>query len=340
MRMQDKLAIAEQDFPAAAAPAERLRYLVNYAVLAPSGHNTQPWLFRITGQNLSLIADRTRALPVVDPDDRALVISCGAALEHLLIAGRHFGQALEVEELPGEDADHLASVRLVGAAAPTALDSELFGAMAQRRTTRVKYEDRPIPDELLGACRDLAGAVGTELCLVADPLKREQIADLVAEGDRIQFADPRFRRELAAWVHSRRSASRDGMSGQNFGMPDVLSSVGALVIRTFDMGQGVGAGDREKILHGSPSLAVFATPGDGPADWLAAGRALARVFLKLTAAGATAAFLNQPVEVETLRPRLRQAIGTNAMPQLLMRFGYGPKIDASVRRPIDEVLVQ
>ncbi len=61
-----------------------LRSLLKYAVLAPSGHNTQPWLFRPTEKDdLYLIADRTRALPVVDPHDRELIISCGAALDHL-----------------------------------------------------------------------------------------------------------------------------------------------------------------------------------------------------------------------------------------------------------------
>jgi hypothetical protein len=38
-----------------------------------------------------MYADRTRALPVVDPEDRELTISCGAALSHLLLAIRHFG---------------------------------------------------------------------------------------------------------------------------------------------------------------------------------------------------------------------------------------------------------
>ena len=57
-----------------------LRSLVEYAALAPSGHNTQPWRFRLRGGGAELLADRTRALPVVDPDDRELVISCGAAL--------------------------------------------------------------------------------------------------------------------------------------------------------------------------------------------------------------------------------------------------------------------
>jgi hypothetical protein len=165
------------------------------------------------------------------------------------------------------------------------------------------------------------------------------MAALVAKGDLAQFGDPAFRRELATWVHSRRAAAQDGMSGESFCLPDMLSPVGALVIRTFDLGNGIAAADRRKIAQGSPVLGVFSTPADEPGDWLSAGRALSRVLLKLTAWGATAAFLNQPIEVESLRPLLKEAIGTSCMPQLLMRFGYGPALKATVRRPVEDVVV-
>mgnify|MGYP000140312356 CR=1 FL=1 len=73
-------AVTEAEFPKDAPVSERLRYLVNFAILAPSGHNTQPWLFRIDDHGLTLIADRTRALPVVDPQDLI------GELEHQLAA--------------------------------------------------------------------------------------------------------------------------------------------------------------------------------------------------------------------------------------------------------------
>lgn len=89
------------------------RFLLHYAVLAPSGHNTQPWLFRLTGDAVDLYADRTRALPVVDPDDRELIMSCGAALTGLHLAVRHFGFQDELALFPDpENTDLLARLRL------------------------------------------------------------------------------------------------------------------------------------------------------------------------------------------------------------------------------------
>lgn len=329
--------VDEGDCPTGATEPELLRFFVNYAVLAPSSHNTQPWLFRIDGSGLDLIADRTRALPVVDPDDRALIISCGAALEMLIVAARRFGYRLEVEVFPGECPDTLARVRVAGETPTTDSDRTLFQAILQRQTTRTKYDKRVLPAGLRSACRELALKFAVELSIIEEKSHRADIAELVAEGDRCQFGNPEFRRELAAWVHSRETG--DGMSGDSFGMPDVLSPVGAMVIRTFDIGNGVAAGDREKIVDGSPLLAVFSTSDDKPSDWLATGRALASVLLKITASGATAAFLNQPVEVDVLRPRLRLAVGSEGVPQLLMRFGYADLKTPSGRRAVEDVVV-
>ncbi|HZA73546.1 MAG TPA: hypothetical protein VE476_11620, partial [Propionibacteriaceae bacterium] len=90
-------------FPRGGTAEQIWQFLLRYAVRAPSGHNTQPWRFDIAEGRLHLYADRSRALPVVDPEDRALVMSCGAALAHLTVALRHFGYAGDVSPYPDPD---------------------------------------------------------------------------------------------------------------------------------------------------------------------------------------------------------------------------------------------
>jgi hypothetical protein len=46
-------------------------------------HNSQPWQFALNRDSVDVFADRSRSLPVVDPDDRELTISCGACVHHL-----------------------------------------------------------------------------------------------------------------------------------------------------------------------------------------------------------------------------------------------------------------
>jgi hypothetical protein len=340
MWSDDPWAVDPAAFRICAGSAARLRFLVTYAVLAPSSHNTQPWRFRLRGgTTLELLADRDRALPVVDPEDRALIISCGAALANLRAAAAALGEALEVATMPDPgDRELLAAIRACGPCAPVPGSARLLRAMTARRTTRFAFAPDPVPVPLRREILAAAEAEGTaRLHWVEDFATRRAIAQLVAEGDRIQMADPAFRRELATWLRPMHGASRDGVSGAAFGLPDMLSFALALAIRTFDLGGSQAAKDLA-LAEGSPVLAVLVTPGETQADWLAAGQALERALLAVTAGGFTASFMNQPIEVPALRRRLADLVGAAGQPQILLRIGRGPKPVPANRRPLREVL--
>jgi hypothetical protein len=329
---------ALDEFPVTGTATEKLRAAVRYAVRAPSSHNSQPWTFRIHGETLELRADRTRGLPVVDPDDRELVISCGAALFLVRLALRHFGFAPQVERLPDAgDPDCLARVRITGTWQRTAVDEGLFHAIAARHTNRLPCDVRCLPEHLPGTLEAAAREEGGWLHVFRTAAARAAAASLVAEGDRLQMADKRFRRELAAWLRPNWTSRQDGMPGYALGFGDVMSAAGPLVVRTFDIGRGVAARD-EDLVTGSPLLALIGTRRDMPGDWLNAGEALAHVLLRAQVEGVSASFLNQPIEVAELRPRLQCVAGREGFPQLLLRLGYAPLVPATPRRPVSEVL--
>ena len=63
--------------------------------------------------------------------------------------------------------------------------------------------------------------------------------------------------------------------------------------------------------------------------------------LIMTSLNIGSAFLNQPIEVAELRPRFQEAMGLGtSLPQLLVRFGYAAMMTRSLRRPVEQVLVQ
>ena len=70
----DPWKVSERDFPATGPIEAQLRFLLNYAILAPSKHNTQPWLFHVDQKSVELYADRTRVLSLVDANGRELII--------------------------------------------------------------------------------------------------------------------------------------------------------------------------------------------------------------------------------------------------------------------------
>jgi hypothetical protein len=161
---------------------------------------------------------------------------------------------------------------------------------------------------------------------------------LVCESDKLQFADPSFRRELASWMHARHGLHRDGMSVASMGVPDIFTPINAFAVRTFDVGEGRAATSAE-IIEFTPALAVLATDRDCPEEWLLAGQALAHVLVAATAAGLSTGYLNQPIEIPALRLRLAEMTSPHLYPQLILRFGYGPSIPPSSRRSLDEVII-
>ncbi len=329
---------ALDEFPITGTTADKLRAAVRFAVSAPSSHNSQPWRFVLADGCLELRADRSRALPVVDPDDRELVISCGSALFHLCLALRHFGSTPQVERLPSiRDPDLLARVRVIGAWERTAEDEALFHAIPRRHTNRQPFEDRHLPGELGRVLEAAAQASGAWLHVFRTPEARSAIASLVAEADRIQMADKRFRRELAAWLRPNWTERRDGMPGFALGLGDVMAAAGPLIVRTFDVGPGRAAHD-EELAEGSPMLALLGTPRDTPYHWLEAGEALSHVLLRAQVDGVSASYLNQPIEIVELRPRLQLVAGRPGFPQMLLRLGFGREAQGTPRRPVSEVL--
>jgi hypothetical protein len=312
--------------------ADTLNSLIRAAVMAPSSHNTQPWLFRLAGDVIDLLADRTRALPVNDPDDRELTVSCGCALFNLRVAAAAAGQQARVQAFPdANNTDLLARVTIERTGAPL-VDATLNDAIAARRTYRERFSATPPDSTALRSLVDAAQAEGASLHILDSDGQRAAAAALVAEGDAVQWANPSWRRELAAWMHPRRR-------GDGLVLPALAIPVAQIVVRTFDMGHGVAAKDRQ-LADESPVLTVLSTAGDTSADWLAAGQALQRLLLVGVQHGLQASYLNQPVQVASLRPKLQQLSGRPGCAQLLLRIGTPTKaLPAAPRRELADVMV-
>lgn len=333
----DPWSISDADYPSAAGEREQLRHLLGYAVLAPSAHNTQPWRFRVTDAGIEVHADRARTLSVSDPDGRELTISCGAALFFLRLAVRRFGHMDRVHLFPDPAQPELLALVSRGDAVRASREVlTLFRAIRERRTHRPAFEVRDLTPPDLAMLREAAEDEGGWLRPVTNGL-REETADLVESADRLQYADGAFRRELAAWIRPATRGAEDGIPAQALGIPDLLAPLGPALMGRLNLGGMRGGSDR-RAAQTAPLLAVLGTEGDRRSDWLNGGQALARVLLAGQARGISAAFLNQPVQVPPLRAALREMLGREGWPQMILRMGYGQDLPPTPRRPVEEVL--
>lgn len=330
--------IDEHAFPRDGSDADRLRFAARYAILAPSGHNGQPWRFTTDAETLSVYADRARSLPTIDPHDRELLIACAATVHLMRVALRHFGYHPQVQLLPDPaDGDLLATVRL-GHTGPDSTVDGLFAAITSRHCNRHPYQPRLLAENTVDRLRTAAEAEGAWLAVLTGRPAISAAADLIAEGDRVKWRDPGFRHELAERLIPNRGRRRDGMPGYAFGVHGALARLAPFLVRHLDLGRMRAASDRRLALA-TPALAVVGTDRDDPPAWLSAGQAMSHVLLRATADGLATSFLSQAIEVPELRPRLAALLDRPGHPQLLLRVGYSTgRAHLAPRRPLREVL--
>ena len=118
---------------------EHLIAIVETACRAPSLHNSQPWKWIFDDGVLHLIADHARVGHHTDATGREVILSCGAALDHLLVASAVAGWRADVDRYPDpHDHDHLASVTFHPALA-TEHHRALGEALMRRHTDRLAF---------------------------------------------------------------------------------------------------------------------------------------------------------------------------------------------------------
>ncbi len=322
----------------ASSLSESLRRAVAQAVLAPSPHNSQPWRFVVRDTSIDLRADRGRALTVVDPDGRELTMSCGAALFQLRTALRAAALDASVERLPDPtDRDLLARVEVRPGALPTEDERALAEAIPWRHTVRAPYLGVELPEDFIARARQDAESEGAWLIALSEDSARVALSALVVEAHHRQWSDPRFRRELASWMRPDASDARDGLFGLGDGTGVGEHRLDPPTTRLLDAGPNGGARDLD-LARVSPLLAILGTDGDSPAHWLRAGEALDRVLLRAESEDVAASFLNQPVEVPTLRRWVGDLAGRGGFPQAILRMGFGPDGRETRRRAVADVI--
>ena len=313
--------------------------MVEYATKAPSGHNTQPWIFRIKESVIEIHPDFSKALPVVDGNHRELYISLGCAVENLCIAANEFGYTTDVTV--DVDAEEQTFIR-IEVATGNSEKSILFEQIDKRQTNRSMYNNKLIPADTINEL---------ERKLVVDDVNIQfyeknsrdfnVLKDLVAEGNTIQMNDKAFKAELLDWIRFNKKQVeevKDGLTYEVMGTPATPGFVGKPIVKSFLKPTRQNKSDMEKI-NSSSHLVLFTIAQNDAEDWINLGRVLERFLLETTRMGIANAYLNQPCEVESVSITLRSALDTeNFHPALLLRIGYANPLPYSPRKDVAEVI--
>jgi nitroreductase len=318
---------------------EVTRALIGAAVLAPSHWNAQPWRFEVDGSLIRLLADPARAMPITDPDRRAMRIGLGAALENLLVAARAWGLRPTVTyRPPGDPSGAVAEVAWSAGEVPR--DRGLFHAIAERRTNRKDYDERGLYRENRAA---LSVQVPSDFRIywVDDREQIKAIGELTHDAVHDQVEDKRAQAERFGWMRFDDTARErgDGLS------PDALDLGGPakwFAGRYFNPGSwllGQGAGSLGKKcrdgVRSAGALALLTAPARREELWLLGGQVYERLALKATQLGIAHQPINAPIEQERYRPELLRRFGAiGDDPLMFIRLGHADRPEPVPRRGV------
>jgi nitroreductase len=321
--------------------------VVAAAIRAPSIHNTQPWRFAASPERLEVFLDPERALPVLDPTGRQQVISCGSAVEFVVVALAAAGRLCEVDPLPDPaDPDHLATVRVAGPGAGTPEDHALAEAIELRHTVRAPFQPRAVPPELIDRLEAEAAAFDTWVKPITRSEEELATVFLIARAEEMEQGDPAYLEELQRWLRTD-PAAVDGVPVDAVPSGDPHARPSNWLIRDFVVGDrqhhdflAAADPDAPPPEVERPTVVLLGSEEDDRRAWLQAGRALGRLLLHATASGVAASPLTQALDWPATRGRLRTRLALVGHPQMILRLGYPPEAPAapaSGRRPVAEV---
>lgn len=340
--------VDSQQFFLTKTVSEKMEFLLRFAILAPSSHNTQPWRFHIDeqGKSITIFADFSRRLVQSDATGRMLYIALGCALENIFISADHYGMTAMAEynpKLAVELPEFVVKIYLQDGGVRM-FSEDVFNAIPHRASYRAAYQEKEISREYRENLYILAKKENVHLEVMTSVEGKNALAEIGGEGMKNCMHGRAFRWELAHWLRSNITRAFDGMPGEGHEMSLPISLLAPFVLRFIDVSE-VEKKKAIRRIKNFPAVGVLSGE-DNALAWVKTGQALQRILLDLTAHDMAASIMVAAIEdgtartklTEFLRHRAGQAQGTS-LPQMFFGFGYPVKqAPHSPRRKVENML--
>ena len=315
---------------------EVLKEAVRLAGRAPSLLNSQPWRWVADGGALRLFLDRSRMVPGTDHSGRQAIISCGCVLDHLRLAMLAAGWDAAIERFPNPDnPDLLASIEFRPVDHVTGSQDDRVQAILLRRTDRLPLAEPTFWSLFEPVLRRTLDDSNVTLDVLSDDA-RPQLAAASQLSATLRRDDYSYHEELAWWTS--RFVVAEGLPPSSLVSDEERPRVE--VARDFP-GRSHQSRRPEVEIDWSKIL-LLSTAEDTRSDALRCGETLSAVLLECTMAGLGTCPLTHLIEVDECRDIVRGLIDGRGQPQVLIRVGVAPPLEATPpptpRRPLDDVL--
>ncbi len=305
-------------------PAER--EILFLASLAPSGHNTQPWIVKYIEPYHWIIGnDKNRWLPGVDPTQRETILSIGAFLQNLEYAANNLGYNCQFNILATTNQDEdIVDVKLVGGAKPVKYDVE---KIKHRRTVRSNYLGDVLTKEdssyLMNEEKDF-------IHYLPNTSKEHQwLNEQTIEANRLQSYREAAQSELANWIRFSSKDAEKNSDGLTLAGMEIDGIPGWLLRNFYNKKDVMKKSFREqsidkvvKQVSQSAGWLLIKSKDNSVSILLETGKRMQRLFLKVRDKNIAIHPMTQIIEETPTNKILNQSVGIKEPVQFILRTGY------------------
>ena len=314
--------------------------ILKYASLAPSGHNSQPWLVKIIDVNKWVIAaDPARRLSAVDPNNREVMLSLGAFAENLSLAAGTFGFRADMDIISESSFDQaIIEVTLKESKS----EDYPLERITRRRTVKHGHLPKEIKKEDVTA---LSGHLKGHLFYFPRGTEHAQcIEEGAIENFRIQSNQDKAQKEMVKWVRLRNADAKQHRDGLTAASMEIHGFTGWFV-RNFSKPEDFlkdsfrlqGVQLTEKLARQGGGWFIITSKGNTVADLIDTGRKFERLALMARERNIAIHPMTQYLEEKEGRQQIADNHDASVIPQFVLRVGYLSKYPdpVSLRRPVE-----
>lgn len=319
---------------------EKIKFFLKAGILAPSIHNTQPWLFRIHDNVADVLPDWDRQLKRADPEGHHILTSLGCCIANIESAAAYFGFSVAIHVFDDEEKTTGVHILFTPNIHTDAFLRALCPYIPKRYSDKLTYHSTPVPPGVLSTIHNLR-VDSLETYTTDDAASIQEVAALQNEAVIVDVRSHGFASELATWLKPNNTRAADGMPGFVAGLPPPIALAGKYFLPHLKIsGAILGKKDRESILT-SPAIGVIVGRGTDDMAYINVGRLYERIALFLRSQDISAAPMHSIVFYEKAqRFFARLFCYTDKNPRFFFRMGKSQKKPYHTpRRALDDVLV-
>lgn len=311
-----------EDFDRQETAMAKIEFLPNFAVLAPSSHNSQPWRFRVDEKSILVFLEESRRLVKSYKNDRQAFISIGCAIENILIAADYYGYSIRVDYLPNSiDAPLVAKILFTKEGDKKPDKDHLIFSIPKRVTNRNPYSDIMPPADFLKQIQDLSDD-GIKVRIITDRDIKNAIADTALAASIAAMKDKDFRSELSHYVKPNITSSPIGMPCFGMGIPTPISFIAPILIKYLNMNKLNYKKDEKLLKEQTLALVIIESRDDNKLNWMKVGQIYEKIALMATTDKLATAMWAAPIQIGEFYKDIQKILSSSFRPQALFRLGY------------------